>query len=150
MWQISYTSANLQKIQSGYERIFCKNTSVIRVKIRALTVKYSVCQNWQKLFFLTMASLRPFIGLSGHFKLDLLTSDSFYCKGGSENFIKARYYEKVRIKKRLLKQLYGGNHKNTGNFLKTPIFTSVPVFIREGSSHWYIREIDPSHLLCER
>ena len=27
------------KIQAGYERIFCKNTSVILVKIRALTVK---------------------------------------------------------------------------------------------------------------
>ena len=122
-----------KKIQWGYERIFCKNTSGKNASADSQIFSFSKLAN---IAFLTMPSLRPFIGLSGHFRLDLLTSDSFYCKGGSENFIKARYYEKVRIKKRLLKQLYGGNHKNTGNFLKMPIYISGPLFVRAGSSHW--------------
>ena len=39
------------KIQAGYERTFCKNTYVTWVKIRALTVKYSIFQKWQELLF---------------------------------------------------------------------------------------------------
>ena len=39
------------KIQTGYERTFCKNTCVTWVKIRALTVKYSIFQKWQELLF---------------------------------------------------------------------------------------------------
>ena len=49
--RISYTSSKLAKIQTGYERIFCKNTSVIGVKIRALTVKYSFFKNGINCFF---------------------------------------------------------------------------------------------------
>ena len=41
---------------------------------------------------------RSFNGLSGLLKLELLSSDSFYCQEGSENFIEARNYEKVRVK----------------------------------------------------
>ena len=39
------------KIRAEYERIFCKNMSVIWVKIRALVVKYSIFQKWQELLF---------------------------------------------------------------------------------------------------
>ena len=89
------------KIQSGYERIFCKNTSVIRVKIRALTVKYLIFQNSKNCFY-NNASTQfldgPFNGLSGLFKLQFLSSDSFFYQLGSENFILARNYEKVRVR----------------------------------------------------
>ena len=39
------------KVQVGYGRIFCKDTSVVQVKIRALTVKYSIFKKWQELPF---------------------------------------------------------------------------------------------------
>ena len=39
--------AQICKNTGGYERIFCKNTSVIRVRIQALIVNYSIFQKGQ-------------------------------------------------------------------------------------------------------
>ena len=68
------------KIQAGYERIVCKNTSVIQVKKQALT-NIQFFQNDNNCFFnnaITQFLYGPFNGLSGLFKLELLSSDSFY------------------------------------------------------------------------
>ena len=81
VWPIPYTSANLQ---AGYECISCKNTSAIRVKIQTLTVRYSIFQKWQELILnnaITQFLDWPCNGLSELLKLELLSSDSFYCQG---------------------------------------------------------------------
>ena len=124
MWPISYASVILQKKAGGlrvhcfwqkYEGYSGKNTTA-----DSQIFKFS---KMARIAFLTMPSLRPFNGLSRHFKLELLTSDSFYCQGGSENFIRARYYEKVRVKNH-----YWSNY--TGKITKIRAIFSKHSYIR--------------------
>ena len=82
--------AQICKNTGGYKRIFLqkyerctgKNTSA-----ESQLIHFSKRANCH--LFLQCCQLLegPFNGLSGLFKLELLSFDSFYCQGGYENFI---------------------------------------------------------------
>ena len=87
------------------QALICKNTGGVRAhflpnyercmgKIRALTVKYSIFQ--KRIAKLLNNAIRPLNSPSRPFKLELSTSDLLCCQGGSEYFICARNYEKVK------------------------------------------------------
>ena len=129
------------KIQAGNEPTFCKNTIAIWIKVWALTVKYSIFQKWQVLFFnnaITQFLDWPFDGLSRLFKLELLSSDSFYCQGALKTSFRREIAKRCALRtiaEAIIQAISQKYRRFTGDFLKTPVYTAVPVFIQAGWSH---------------
>ena len=73
MRQISYAGGVRMHFLQKYERYTGKNTSADRQIFNFSKMAW--------IAFLKILSLRPFISLSGLLKLELLSSDSFYCQG---------------------------------------------------------------------
>ena len=141
VWRIYYTSTKLQKysgVRAHFLQKYERNTGRIT---SADSQKFIFFKNGKNCFFsnaITQFLDGPFNGLSGLFKLQFLSSDSFFYQLGSENFILARNYKKVRVRNHCWSNYMGEITKIqvfTGDFLETPVHMGVPVFIRPGSSH---------------
>ena len=140
---ISYNNNCIQCDEFIIRAQNCKNTGGVRAHFLQKYERYTGRNTsaGKNCFFsnaITQFLDGPFNGLSGLFKLQFLSSDSFFYQLGSENFILARNYEKVRVRNHCWSNYTGENTKIqvvTGNFLKTPVHMGVPVFIRPGSPH---------------
>ena len=100
---ISYNNNCIQCDEFIIRAQNCKNTGGVRAHFLQKYERYTGRNTsaGKNCFFsnaITQFLDGPFNGLSGLFKLQFLSSDSFFYQLGSENFILARNYEKVRVR----------------------------------------------------